>query len=79
MEDTSHPTLAMLPPPHPQGLTSSRWIDMKTTAKSKNTQASKQANPKLQAETVLCQWNNDAQITKRKAKYVNAQSLNSNI
>lgn len=52
---------------------------MKTTAKSKNTQASKQANPKLQAETVLCQWNNDAQITKRKAKYVNAQSLNSNI
>lgn len=35
MDVTSHPTLATLPPPHPQSLTSSRWIDMKTTAKSK--------------------------------------------
>lgn len=35
-------------------------------SKVKNTQASKQANPKLQAETVLCQWNNDAQTQKEK-------------
>lgn len=65
MEDTSHPTLPVTTttPTGPDIIQMNRHED---NSKVKNTQASKQANPKLQAETVLCQWNNDAQITKGK-------------